>query len=150
MKPKKSKKPNVQNLWGKVEKVKLPRNMEESKLQEACMDLFKLMYPEYYQVYFSIPNGGKLPRATAITLLKEGRKPGVWDTFLSVPRQGWCGMFIEYKVGYNTLTEEQEQFEQQVRHMYKCVVVRSRDEFAREIQLYLGKSKRVNYGYSNE
>ena len=65
-------------------------------------------------------NGAKLPyRKTragkryspeAIRLKAEGLKAGVADLFLPVPRNGFCGLWIEMKVGNNKTTDEQRVF----------------------------------------
>lgn len=124
----------------------------ESDLQSACFTWFRLQYRRYEKLYFSIPNGGsrtkmqvrnKAGKIISISLegqrmKKEGVTAGVLDTFLSVPRNGFHGMYIEFKWGKNTLTTEQEQFRNQVREQgYATAVVYSFDEFKETIEKYL-------------
>jgi 5-methylcytosine-specific restriction endonuclease McrA len=54
-----------------------------------------------------IPNGGYRTKREALKFKKLGVKPGVPDLFLSVPRNGFHGLFIELKVGRNRATPEQ-------------------------------------------
>lgn len=63
-----------------------------------------------------IPNGAflagdKLKRAKQMSRLKkQGLKPGVWDIFLPVARNGHHGLYIEMKAGKNKLTDNQAEF----------------------------------------
>jgi hypothetical protein len=87
---------------------------------------------------FAIPNGGLRNIRTAMRLKKEGTLAGVPDLFLSIPRNDWHGFYIEMKAGKNKLTEEQEKFfTASQKHNYKCQVVRSLDQFMREVSFYL-------------
>jgi hypothetical protein len=68
----------------------------------------------------STPNGAKLPykklrggvriSREAIRLRAEGLTPGVSDLFLPVPKNGFCGLWIEMKVGDNKPTKDQLEF----------------------------------------
>jgi hypothetical protein len=57
---------------------------------------------------FAIPNGGMRHPAIAKKLKAEGVKAGVSDLFLAYPAGGYCGLWIEMKVGKNKPTPEQE------------------------------------------
>ena len=61
----------------------------------------------------------------------------VWDIFLSVPKFGFSGMFIEMKAGKNTLTESQVEFMDANDKDYLFKVCYSVDEFKKEIDKYL-------------
>lgn len=65
---------------------------------------------EFYrplQSGFAVPNGGKRPMKTAVTMKKEGLEKGVSDYFFTRPARGYSGLVIEFKVKYNKPTEEQ-------------------------------------------
>lgn len=66
----------------------------------------ELRFP-FLAFFFAIPNGGLRDRAVAVGLFKEGVKRGVLDTFLPVPRNGFHGLWIEFKAGKNVLSSEQ-------------------------------------------
>lgn len=83
----------------------------ESNLQIACVRWFKyLQYPEYANLLFAIPNGGKRNAREAANLKKEGVTPGVSDLFLSIPRGKYHGLYIEMKWKNNDLTAKQKEF----------------------------------------
>ena len=54
--------------------------------------------------------GGKRYSPEAIRLKAEGLKPGIADLFLPVPMDGYCGLWLELKVGTNKPTDEQREF----------------------------------------
>ena len=64
----------------------------------------------------AIPNGVFLHgdargRAKQMHRLKsQGLTPGVWDIFLPEPLHGYHGLYIEMKIGKNTLSDKQESF----------------------------------------
>ena len=110
----------------------------ESILQQSCVLWFRTAYPQYKDMLFAVPNGGKRSIITAQRLKKEGVVSGVPDLFLSLSRNGWHGFYIEMKTGKNTLTPNQTKFfEQAVKYGYKCEAVYSIDMFIREVNYYL-------------
>lgn len=111
---------------------------KEHDLQAACVKWFSLQYPQYDRMLFAIPNGGHRNLGTAARLKAEGVKRGVPDLFLSVPRAGYHGMYIEMKYGENKLTKDQEAFFKQAREQwYFCTECYDVDEFIIIINRYL-------------
>jgi len=87
---------------------------------------------------FAIPNGGKRDRATAIGMYKEGLRKGVLDIHLPAPRNGKSGLWIEFKAGSNTLTDEQTEWKAFLElEGYEVHVVRDWTDAARLIATYL-------------
>lgn len=84
-------------------------------------------YPEL-KLAFAIPNGGLRDKVTAARLKAEGAKAGVWDIFLPVPRGHWHGLFIEMKVGNNSLTDPQREFAEKLVGYYAFIVCYSWEE----------------------
>lgn len=76
----------------------------------------------------AIPNfSGRLGTATArqgASLKREGRKPGVPDLCLPVPRGGFHGFYGELKVGKNKPSVAQKWWHDQLRRQGYYVVVR--------------------------
>ena len=60
----------------------------ESRLQIACVRWFRMAYPKYKLMLFSVPNGGKRTLMEAIIMKNEGVVSGVSDLILLVGRKG--------------------------------------------------------------
>ena len=111
---------------------------KEHELQAACVKWFSLQYPQYDRMLFAIPNGGHRDIRTAARLKAEGVKRGVPDLFLSIPRAGYCGLYIEMKYGENKLTADQEAFFKKARDLgYCCLDFYNLEEFVAVITDYL-------------
>jgi hypothetical protein len=52
---------------------------------------------ERLRLVFAIPNGGFRHKAVAARMRAEGVEPGIPDIFVSVPKEGYSGMYIEMK-----------------------------------------------------
>ncbi len=108
----------------------------EDRLQSQCVRWFRLQYPNH--VLFAIPNGGNRNAVTGAVLKKTGTLAGVADLFLMRAAQGNHGMFIEMKVGKNTLTDTQRKFKDKAHGAgYAYAVCRTLDEFMETINEYL-------------
>jgi hypothetical protein len=115
---------------------------KESQLQQSCVEWFRFSFPQFKQLLFAIPNGGKRNIITAMTMKREGVVAGVPDLFLSIPRNEFHGFYIEMKHGKNTLTEQQELFFNSAKkNNYKCEVITSLDQFIREVTYYINSNK---------
>jgi len=68
----------------------------------------------------------------------EGQRRGVLDLFLTVPRGGHHGLYIEMKAENGVLSKEQIQFKDFVTYQnYHTVVCRTAEEAIKEIETYL-------------
>lgn len=95
-------------------------------------------YPEL-ALLFAIPNGGKRDAVTATRLKAEGVKAGVPDICLPVARQGWHGLFVELKWGYNDTTDMQNAWLADLSDQgYLAVVCHGWQEASEVIRDYLG------------
>jgi len=114
-------------------------NHPESNLQAACVQWFRLQYPEYSYMLIAVPNGGKRNLQTARILKKEGTVAGVADLLLQVPTSKHACLAIEMKTEKGRLTPAQEiwklEFERFMQHKY--VVCRSFEQFMQIINDYL-------------
>ena len=96
--------------------------------------------PELEMLY-AIPNGGKRNIITASKLKKEGVKAGVWDMSLDFPKGGYHGLKIEVKTKDGRLSKNQAEWKKRYeKYNYKCIVVRSLEDFIKEIEAYLSES----------
>lgn len=110
---------------------------EESKIQQSIIQTFRMVYPQYSNRLFSVPNGGKRGVVTATILKAEGAMRGVPDLVFTKPVKKYAGMFIEVKTPKGRLTPEQVAFIQEHRETHYCCVVRSVEQFLNEIKNYL-------------
>lgn len=79
--------------------------LSEHQIQSAYFDWARV-HPAARRAY-AIPNGGQRNLLTAVKLKKEGVRAGVLDVCLPVPRGGAAGLYIEFKAGRNTMSDEQ-------------------------------------------
>lgn len=63
----------------------------------AALPDVQAKYPEFYRLLFAIPNGGERNKAVAAKMKATGTKADVSDIFLSVPRGGYHGLYVELK-----------------------------------------------------
>src|ERR1035437_10102229 len=125
--------------------------IKEDDIQRECFTWFKYQYPDYCKRIFHIPNGGFRDKKTiyskkagkeityspaAQRLQRQGTLAGVWDIFLSVPKKGFSGMYIEMKAGKNTLSDLQQEFMEANKDDYLFKVCYSLDDFELEINNY--------------
>lgn len=87
------------------------RTNSETKEQEILFDTLAQLYPSIFQATFAIVNEGKMPVQYRTKLKKRGLKPGVWDVFCAIPKRGFSGLWLELKVGYNKLTDNQQSWQ---------------------------------------
>jgi hypothetical protein len=114
--------------------------MTESQIQEACVKWFRYQYPELKRCLFAIPNGGARTPKGGATLKKEGVLAGVADLFLSKPNQTYHGFYIEMKTPKGTQQPSQKEFEKEaIKQGYKYLVIRSFDDFEKEVKAYLNE-----------
>lgn len=107
-----------------------PKELADTKQAEHWLQvrLFYMLereYPELYDYFFAVPNGGLRTKKTASRLKSEGQKKGISDILGMVPKGRYHGMFLEVKTEKGRPTAEQravlERFEGQG---YHCVVCR--------------------------
>ena len=127
----------------------------ESKLQIACVEWFRLQYPQYSKSLVAIPNGAYLAgdskrRAIQMKILKnEGLVEGASDLVLFLPTENSGVLHIEMKVEKRTktgkvsrsqsrLSPNQKAFRAAMMAVgYKCIVCYNFDEFAIEVQRHI-------------
>ena len=114
-----------------------------SRLQKACVKWFRYQYPEYSLKFMKINNdlpiNDKDLRIKIYNRLKEeGLLKGAPDHFLAVGNSIYNGLFIEFKWDKDRLRKKQVDVIRSLEEgNYRCVVVRSLDEFMEAIKEYL-------------
>lgn len=128
-----------------LKKVKRNNRHEESDLQINCLETFRLIYPKYRYKLFAIPNGGRRDSREGERMVREGVLKGCLDLFLAIPRYNFGdkygvnfgGMWIEIKTSTGRLSDYQIQFIKEMQSDYQCCIVRSVEEFLKEVKEYL-------------
>ena len=112
-----------------------PKQLER-KLQTSCINYFRLQYPQY--LIYAIPNGGSRNVIEAANLKREGVLAGVADVHIPVRSGKYFSFFIEFKVGKNSQTPAQKEFQNKVTVFgNKYEVCRSFDEFKKMVDAYI-------------
>lgn len=96
-------------------------------------------YPSVRAVTFSIPNGGAFNSIIqAVNQKRAGLTSGVPDVFMALPRQGYHGLFIEFKSSKGKVSIEQQEMLKKLREQqYKCEVCYDFDEAKEVVESYL-------------
>ena len=110
---------------------------EESRLQINCVKVFRLRYPHFANLLFSVPNGGARRPVEASIMKAEGMTAGVSDLILLVPNVRYHGMCIEMKTRTGKQSDAQKEWQKAVTALgYKYAIIRSLDEFISIIDKY--------------
>jgi len=110
----------------------------ESQLQQLCVKWFDYQYPKLKLNLFKIHNEGTKNIITASINKREGLRAGVSDMFLSISKNNYHGLFIEFKSDKCKQTESQIEFQKTVEVQgYKYIIIRSLDSFIEEINEYI-------------
>ena len=111
---------------------------EESRLQQACVKWFRLQYPKYARLLFSVPNGAVMSPVTARIMKAEGIVAGVSDLILLVPSGNWHALCIEMKTEVGRQSKEQVEWQKEVEAQgYRYSVCRSCKDFLVTVKGYL-------------
>lgn len=114
----------------------------ESRVQRASVRWFRLQYPELSYLLFSVPNGIYTTEVQGRIAKEEGMVAGVSDLLLLHPSGdgAFHGLCIEFKTPKGRQSDNQKRWQHEVEKAgYKYVVVRSFDDFLREIASFLKK-----------
>ena len=129
----------------------IKNNHSESELQRHCFLWFRYQYPKLWLNLVAVPNGGKRSHNEAAIMNGEGVVAGVADAILFVPSKTYHTLCIEFKrpdfhaVSFDGVknrktyqTIAQKTWQEAVEATgNKYIVVRSLDEFMKEINDYL-------------
>ena len=121
----------------------IKNNDEHSRIQKACVKWYRYQYSDKKNLLFSITNGIPISDKNIRTkiynrLIAEGLQPGVPDLFLSVGNSLYNGLYIEIKSKTDRLRKVQADIIRELEsENYKCIIVRSLDEFMEVIKEYL-------------
>lgn len=119
-------------------KTRRKQHDDEHRLQSACVRWYRLQYPRMKHNLFSVPNGGKRDAVTGAKLKKEGALAGVADLILLKSNRFYGALLIEMKTSKGRQSDSQKEWQHKITaDGYKYVVVRSLEDFQREIKDYL-------------
>ena len=114
-----------------------PRDLEH-KLQAACVRWYRLQYPKMKHNLFAVPNGSKRDVIIGAKLKEEGVLAGVADLILLKSNRFYGALLIEMKTPEGRQSDTQKEWQQKITDDgFKYVIVRSLEDFQREIKRYL-------------
>ncbi len=119
-----------------------PIKITEHFLQKSFFEWLSVKYPRIRKVSFCIPNGACRSARQGKHFKEEGLTAGVPDIFISYPNTSHHGLYIEFKVGKNTVTEEQRNMMLYLTATgYKCCVCYTIDSAIESLENYLNNVK---------
>lgn len=111
---------------------------EEHRIQTAMVGWFRMQYPKMQHNLFAVPNGGRRDAITGTILKAEGVLAGVADLILLKSNRNYGALLIETKTRKGKQRDTQKEWESKItKDGYKYVIVRSLDDFMREVKSYL-------------
>lgn len=114
-----------------------PRDLEH-KLQAACVRWYRLQYPKMKHNLFAVPNGSKRDVIIGAKLKEEGVLAGVADLILLKSNRFYGALLIEMKTPEGCQSDTQKEWQQKITNDgFKYVIVRSLEDFQREVKQYL-------------
>lgn len=112
---------------------------EEHRIQCACVQWFKMQYPQLAHNLFAVPNGGRRDKVTASKLKAEGVLAGVSDLILLKANQYHHALLIEMKTPTGHQAQTQRRWQRLIEaDGYKYIVCRSLEQFITTVNDYLG------------
>lgn len=118
--------------------LELPEQLTESGLQARCHTWFHNGHPELRGLGYMNHNDGAKNQIQAAQDTARGLVKGIPDWFLAVPRGGYHGLYIEFKVGRNQPDKWQLKRMEQLRAQgYRVEVIYTEAEFQNTIIWYL-------------
>ena len=125
-------------LQQKSKTTRKKHNDLEHKLQCQMVKWFRMQYPTMRHNLFCVPNGGRRDEVTAAKMKAEGVLAGVSDLILLKSNRFYGALLIETKTQTGRQSGQQKEWQQKITNDgYKYVIVRSLDEFIREVKQYL-------------
>ncbi len=113
---------------------------KEKYEQSAFFDYVKIKAKtdERYNLIFAVPNGGSRHKLEAVNLKRQGLVAGIPDVLVDIPNKRYHGLRIEFKVGSNKLTTNQQKYISLYnKYRYKAVVCYSCEAAIKELEDYL-------------
>ena len=111
---------------------------EEHRIQSACVRWFRLQYPKMKHNLFAVPNGSKRDVIIGAKLKEEGVLAGVADLILLKSNRFYGALLIEMKTPEGRQSDTQKEWQQKITDDgFKYVIVRSLEDFQREVKQYL-------------
>lgn len=111
---------------------------KEEDMQLQCVKWFDYQYPKLKLHLHHSPNGGKRDEREGARFKAMGTRAGFPDLILLLPNNFYPFMGIELKTDKGSQSERQKEYQKSFEVIgAKYVVVRSLEDFMREINQYL-------------
>ena len=115
-----------------ITKHKTPRH-EESKIQQAVVQWFRLQYPKY--IIAAVPNGGYRNTKEAAIMQREGILAGFSDLMIIAQHNV---LFVEMKTKDGLQSDKQKEFQNKVNRLgFEYVICRSFEQSVLAIERWL-------------
>lgn len=115
--------------------------VSEAQLQESVIAFCRMLDHPAAKVIYAIPNEveGKATREILLRRARRGVVSGMPDIHVPWPSRGYIGMYLELKVGTNTLSQKQFEVMTALKGFgHHCYVAHNFREATDEILAYLG------------
>lgn len=93
---------------------------------------------ERFKTIFAISNGMHSSAKAGFRAKREGLRAGISDVFVPIASRGYHGLFIEFKIKPNKLSDKQEEFFKRVHGQgFACRIAWSADDAIKILKEYL-------------
>ena len=109
----------------------------------SAIEQLRTLYPwsaeDLHWIHASLNGTWMRSKHQAVSSLREGLTPGIWDIFWPLKTKEYPGLYIEMKLEYNKMTDTQERFKNWIEPQgYKVVVCKNWEEAINTVCDYAG------------
>lgn len=126
---------NIEEYQKLIAVQRKPKKHVESYKQSEAVKWFRLQYPQFRHLLFSVPNEAAGHNGR---ILKEGVVAGVADLIFLYPAHGCHALCLEFKTEKGVQSQAQKDWQSAVEKLgYKYVIVRNFETFYKIINFWI-------------